>query len=128
MFDVNLSLIFDVKLTLRNNDQLLRYIDQKKLFDYLNGLEFYNKSYPKSLGLEWVIAFVYPLIDDTIEIYRATNKFKAIRQFERLVNKPFDYSGSLSYNIVMKRLSEEENQNNEYFPNNKNRSFCLWKG
>jgi anhydro-N-acetylmuramic acid kinase len=35
----------------------------KKLFDYLNGLEFYNKSYPKSLGLEWVIAFVYPLID-----------------------------------------------------------------
>ncbi len=53
------------------------------------------------------------LIDDTIEIYRATNKFKAIRQFERLVNKPFDYSGSLSYNIVMKRFSEEENENND---------------
>jgi len=35
----------------------------KELFEQLNALEYYHKSPPKSLGLEWVIDYVYPLID-----------------------------------------------------------------
>ncbi|EAQ42204.1 anhydro-N-acetylmuramic acid kinase [Polaribacter sp. MED152] len=34
-----------------------------ELLEQLNGLEFYNKQPPKSLGLEWVQEKVYPLID-----------------------------------------------------------------
>ena len=35
----------------------------KDLLNKLNSLDFYRLSYPKSLGLEWVIKFIYPLID-----------------------------------------------------------------
>jgi len=35
----------------------------KELFERLNQLEFYHKRHPKSLGLEWVLEFVNPLID-----------------------------------------------------------------
>lgn len=34
------------------------------LLDKLNELEFYQKNPPKSLGLEWVQQYVFPLIDD----------------------------------------------------------------
>jgi len=34
-----------------------------ELLDALNGLEFYSRPYPKSLGLEWVVEFIFPLID-----------------------------------------------------------------
>jgi len=34
------------------------------LFRKLNELEFYNQSCPKSLGLEWVLENIFPLIDD----------------------------------------------------------------
>ena len=35
----------------------------KKLLNKLNELDFYQLGYPKSLGLEWVIKFIFPLID-----------------------------------------------------------------
>lgn len=35
----------------------------KKLLEELNNLEFYNESYPKSLGLEWVNTEIFPLIN-----------------------------------------------------------------
>ncbi|SEE62740.1 anhydro-N-acetylmuramic acid kinase [Polaribacter dokdonensis] len=35
-----------------------------KLLEKLNLLEFYKKEPPKSLGLEWVQEFIYPLIDE----------------------------------------------------------------
>lgn len=35
----------------------------KQLLLKLNNLEFYNKPYPKSLGLEWVNKKIFPLID-----------------------------------------------------------------
>lgn len=35
----------------------------KNLLKKLNLLEFYNKRYPKSLGLEWVQIMIFPLID-----------------------------------------------------------------
>lgn len=34
------------------------------LLDKLNNLDFYKKSYPKSLGLEWVNTIVFPIIDN----------------------------------------------------------------
>ena len=36
----------------------------QELYDKLNGLEFYSETPPKSLGLEWVQSFVFPLIDE----------------------------------------------------------------
>ena len=37
------------------------------------------------------------LIDDTIELYLTKNLSDALNKFERIINKPFDYRGSLSY-------------------------------
>jgi len=34
-----------------------------ELLGQLNQLEFYHRSYPKSLGFEWVVEFIFPLID-----------------------------------------------------------------
>lgn len=34
-----------------------------ELLHQLNALPFYNADYPKSLGLEWVVQYVFPLID-----------------------------------------------------------------
>jgi len=43
------------------------------------------------------------LIDDCLEIYSNTGPINAINNFERILNKPFDYRGSLSYiNTVAK--------------------------
>ena len=33
------------------------------LLDNLNALEFYQKTHPKSLGIEWVVKHIFPLID-----------------------------------------------------------------
>ena len=35
-----------------------------ELLNQLNALSFYNKEYPKSLGLEWVNTNIFPLIDE----------------------------------------------------------------
>ena len=35
----------------------------KELLNKLNDLGFYRLSYPKSLGFEWVVKFIFPLID-----------------------------------------------------------------
>lgn len=43
-----------------------------KLFDNLNNLEFYNLSYPKSLGIEFVNEFLFPII----ESYKISEKDK----------------------------------------------------
>ena len=37
------------------------------------------------------------LVDDVLEIAAAQNVYKAIDQFETILNKPFDYQGSLGY-------------------------------
>jgi hypothetical protein len=43
------------------------------------------------------------LIGDTITIYQNKNIGTALNNFERILNKPFDYRGSLSYiNTVAK--------------------------
>ncbi|GGD29044.1 anhydro-N-acetylmuramic acid kinase [Hyunsoonleella pacifica] len=35
----------------------------KELLDSLNNLDFYHLSFPKSLGIEWVKSFIFPLLD-----------------------------------------------------------------
>jgi hypothetical protein len=42
------------------------------------------------------------MIDDCIELYRANGLANCLNSFERILNKPFDYNGSLSY--IRRRL------------------------
>jgi hypothetical protein len=46
------------------------------------------------------------LIDDLLEINRTHTPMRAVAQFEQILNKPFDYRGSLSYIIKRKKLLE----------------------
>jgi len=46
------------------------------------------------------------LIDDVLEVAQVRNAAMAISQFEIILNKPFDYQGSLSY-YINKRLAVE---------------------
>ena len=47
------------------------------------------------------------LIDDTIELYRSKNINQALRKFETIINKPFDYRGSVGYNIKYLRARRD---------------------
>jgi len=47
------------------------------------------------------------LVRDTIELANVTSKQKAIRHFELFINKPFDYVGSLGYNLEKQRLQDD---------------------
>ena len=44
------------------------------------------------------------LIDDLLEINASQSALKAVEQFEQILNKPFDYRGSLSYIINRNKL------------------------
>ncbi|MDO5978136.1 anhydro-N-acetylmuramic acid kinase [Flavivirga spongiicola] len=61
-----------------------------KLLDKLNSLAFYKENYPKSLGLEWVIKNMFPLIDafqlDTKDILKTFAEHIAI-QIAKEINK-----------------------------------------
>ena len=56
----------------------------------------------------------YSLIKDTLDLYKSAGPRRAINNFERIINKPFDYRGSLTYNntkhapAVKKAAAEEE--------------------
>jgi len=53
------------------------------LFDALNQIEFYQQEPPKSLGLEWVKEFVFPLIDAyETNIYNVLNTFTEHAAFQ----------------------------------------------
>jgi|6_EtaG_2_1085325.scaffolds.fasta_scaffold03553_2 hypothetical protein len=39
------------------------------------------------------------LVDDTLELYQSGGLARALYDFERILNKPFDYRGSLSYYV-----------------------------
>ena len=44
------------------------------------------------------------MIDDLLEINASRSAIEAVAQFEKIINKPFDYRGSLSYIINRKKL------------------------
>ena len=54
----NVGLDFDDKGSLARMGTL-----NQELLDELNALDYYRKSYPKSLGIEWVNEHVFPMID-----------------------------------------------------------------
>ena len=47
------------------------------------------------------------LIDDTIELYQSRNLNRALQKIETIINKPFDYRGSLGYNILQRKARRE---------------------
>ena len=62
----------------------------EQLLAELNALEFYSQNHPKSLGLEWVHAFVFPLIDQynlkTEDVLKTFTEHIAI-QISKEINK-----------------------------------------
>ncbi|MGJ5642045.1 anhydro-N-acetylmuramic acid kinase [Formosa sp. S-31] len=56
---------------------------QQELLEQLNALEFYGETYPKSLGLEWVMGHVFPLIDtfnlETADVLRTVVEHVAVQ-------------------------------------------------
>ena len=58
-------------------------IIHKELLVQLNALEFYKRRYPKSLGIEWVVNQIFPLIDSfklsTADILRTFTEHIAIQ-------------------------------------------------
>ena len=50
------------------------------------------------------------LIDDVIELTRSRNRSLAIGRFEIILNKTFDYAGSLSYYSNWQKLSDAEKE------------------
>lgn len=47
------------------------------------------------------------IINDCLQISRSQDNRAAVRRFERFVNQPFDYRGSLSYVVKAQRLRED---------------------
>ena len=39
----------------------------KSLYERLNDLKFYDLQYPKSLGIEWVVSEIYPIIEEELK-------------------------------------------------------------
>jgi len=51
------------------------------------------------------------IIDDSIELFKVSGEFEAIRVFETILNKTLDYVGSLSYiNKSFRALLAEESE------------------
>lgn len=50
----------------RNGDIASKGNVKQELLSNLNKLEFYNQSFPKSLGIEWLNEYFYPIVDEEI--------------------------------------------------------------
>ena len=70
-------------------------------FEALYGEEYFLKFYLKLRINEEESKFttseVFRLIDDCMEVYLIAGLSECLDTFERIINKPFDYRGSLSY-------------------------------
>ncbi|WP_347924415.1 anhydro-N-acetylmuramic acid kinase [Pontimicrobium sp. SW4] len=103
-----LGLRYDDKGSLASKGQLNR-----ELLDQLNKLEYYKEKAPKSLGLEWVISKVFPLIDsfglEIKDILRTFIEHTAIQinnELNQKTNASVLFTGGGVYNsFLMKRIS-----------------------
>ena len=59
------SMLYDKNGSLAKSGNIIN-----KLFEKLNKIEFYNLSYPKSLGVEWCVKEIFPLIDESLKKYK----------------------------------------------------------
>ena len=57
------SMLYDKNGALAKSGNLL-----PNFYEKLNKIDFYNLSYPKSLGIEWNISEVYPLLEEELKI------------------------------------------------------------
>jgi hypothetical protein len=75
------------------------------------GSDYFLRSYCESRVLEEEIQLTQNeidiLIDDTLELAKTSTTPSALRAFEKIINKPFDYLGSLSYNIYRQNTEAE---------------------
>lgn len=83
-----------------------------ELLNELNALEFYKKKYPKSLGIEWVVNHIFPLIDSfqlsTQDILRTFTEHIAI-QISNEINSKQDATvlitgGGAYHHFLIERL------------------------
>ena len=78
-----------------------------KLLDQLNALDFYNQKPPKSLGLEWVIDFIFPVIEryhlSIEDILRTFIEHIAIQisKYLNQNNKTVFITGGGAYNLFL---------------------------
>jgi len=91
------------------------------LLEDLNNLTFYSKKSPKSLGLEWVQQYVYPLVDkyklDSHNILRTFLEHVA-QQISKTI-LPFDtilFTGGGVYNDFLIKRIEDIGKNNIIIP------------
>ena len=83
------------------------------LLKALNSLEFYNKPYPKSLGLEWVKAHVFPLIDsyglpvkDSLRTYTEHIAIQIAAQLDQEKDKTILVTGGGAFNDFFNRKGQ----------------------
>jgi len=95
----------------------------KDLLMRLNGLDFYKKPYPKSLGLEWVNANIFPLIKgfkiEVKDILATFCEHIAI-QITSILNLKLQgkvlITGGGAYNTFLINRIEEHSKVNNYIP------------
>ena len=83
-----------------------------ELFDELNSLPFYQKMYPKSLGLEWVNECVIPVIDnynldvkDTLRTFVEHISYQISKEINKKDSATVLVTGGGAFNIfLMKRI------------------------
>lgn len=88
-----------------------------ELLKSLNGLEFYKEGFPKSLGLEWVNSFVFPLIDrfqlEVRDILRTCIEHMAIQiasQIKTITNASVLVTGGGVFNtFLIQRIKVHSN-------------------
>ncbi len=80
----------------------------KQLFIQLNNLEYYNKSYPKSLGLEWVKKEIFPLIErfdldikDILRTFIEHIAFQISKEFNTSKKLSVLITGGGAYNVFL---------------------------
>ena len=100
------------------------------LIKQLNDLEFYNLNYPKSLGIEYVNEFVFPLIElfkisikDKMHTFVEHIAFQISKVITREEASLFISGGGVYNNFLIERIKFYLPKNNIVIPDNKTIEF-----
>jgi len=84
---------------------------KKERFDEIYGDEFFLNAYFKMRFREEESHFTdgqkFRIIDDCMENYLINGLDKSMADFERILNKTFDYRGSVSYIMMQRRIQDK---------------------
>ena len=93
------------------------------LLHKLNSLEFYHKNYPKSLGIEWVNSFIFPVIDafqlkleDVLRTYVEHIAIQISNQLNKKHNASVLVTGGGVFNEFLIQRIETLTSNQIYVP------------